>query len=86
MVGVGARGCELHGAESHPPSLALNAKQLFAVIEDEVVARVLAERRRDLIAGFVQREHDCKRRVVANILWVLHEAMLRCCSDGQQFE
>ena len=83
VVGIRARCCELHGSESHSSGLALNAKQPLAVIEDEVVARVLTKRRRDLVPGFVQREHDCQRRVVANILGVSHQIMLRCCSDGQ---
>lgn len=28
------------------------------------------------IPGFLQREHDCEGRLIAHVLWVLHDTML----------
>jgi len=72
MVRVCAADAKPHGALSESPSLALDASEIFAVIDDEVGARVLPERHEDRVAGSTQRQDHGERCVISDVLWMLH--------------
>jgi hypothetical protein len=57
MMGVRAGSSKPHGPLSKPACLALHASKAFAILDDDVVTRVLAEREQDGIPRVVEGKH-----------------------------
>jgi hypothetical protein len=75
-----AAGREDHGAVSQPSRLALDSTKGSAVVGDEVIPGVLSEGHQDSESGSSQGEDDRDRRVVADVLWMLHSASVPAAS------
>jgi hypothetical protein len=76
MVSVATADVEDDGAAAKPPGLALNAGQRGTVVDCEVVATVLAERRQHEVSGVSKDEHDREGRAVTDALRMLHSSEL----------
>ena len=81
VMRVAAARREDDGSIAKSAGLALHLAEVAAVVGDEVVARVLAERHRDSISGTLQRQDDRERRVVADVLRMLHALRVPAVSD-----
>jgi hypothetical protein len=74
VMPIRAAGRKAHGSHAQPTRLALDATKTLAIVNDEVVASVLAERYRDGVTEFAEHEHHRKCRLVADVLWMIHDA------------
>jgi hypothetical protein len=81
VVRVAAAKRKLNRAVAKSTRLALNARELFAVVDDQVVAGVLAKGHEEIEASSTQRAHDCEGRTVADDLRVFHLERMRASSD-----
>jgi hypothetical protein len=82
VVTVCARHGEQDRALAKPSCLALDASESTAIIDDEVVACVLAERDKERITRCLQSEHRRERRPVADLLRMFHTSSLVVISDN----
>jgi len=81
VVAVEAAGVESNRPIAKPTCLALNARELAAVVDDEVVSGVLTEWDGDRIPRVVEREHRRQCRAITDGLWMLHESRMSVASD-----
>jgi hypothetical protein len=81
-VVIAARSTEGDDALQELPGLALDAADSAAIVDDEVVAGVLAEGHENAVTGVSERDDDRQRRAVADILRMLHVVGIANTSDG----
>jgi len=82
MVSVATTDCKPDRALSKSPSLALHTCESIAIVDDEVVAHVLAEWDEYPEARLTQSENDRERCSVADVLGVIHSLRLPSASAG----
>jgi hypothetical protein len=82
LVAVGATGWKANGAGTKPSSLALDTGEPVAVVDDQVVASVLAERYEDGVTLLSEGKHHGERGPVANVLGVFHVPRIAVAADG----
>jgi hypothetical protein len=81
MVSVATARAETNGALTQPTRLALHAGQPLTIVDDEVVASVLAERDQDGVAGRAQRQHHRQGAPVADVFGMIHVYSMDNASD-----
>jgi hypothetical protein len=77
VVAIRAASRKPDCAEPQAACLALNASELFAIVDDQVVARVLPERFGNDKAHRAQYQHDRECGLVADVLRVFHRRQYR---------
>src|ERR1700694_5256822 len=77
VMAVRAADREDYGAISKPSRLTLNSREAAPVVDDEVVSRVLPERRENRVASLLQKEHRRKRCAVPDRLRMFHSSQCR---------
>ena len=82
MVQVRAARRPSDGAAAKTSCLALNPREPLAIVNDQVVARVLSEGNEDREAQFTECEHHGKCGAIANVFWVVHTERVQIASAG----
>jgi hypothetical protein len=72
VVSIAAANRKPDGPLPQPSCLTLHPGKETAIVDNEVVTRVLPKRHQNLKADFSQGKHDGERGLVADILWMLH--------------
>ncbi len=83
MMPVGTADGEANRALSQPPGFTLDAGEAHAIVNNEVVARVLSERNKNRKSSLLQSEHHREGCSIANSLWMFHVVKsVNPASDG----
>jgi hypothetical protein len=82
MVSVAAARRELNSPEAKTARLALHTRERRAVIDDEVVSRVLAEWLGNDETDGAKRQNDCECCPIADVLWMIHVFSMGNASAG----